>query len=410
MSYHTRLALAAALALFATSAAQPQTAATPAAPAPPPDPCAPSKYAGDTYFPKPAFPAQTRAMTLQPSTGFVVETVAEGLSHPRSLAFIGADRTLVSESHGRLRIMDKDGKLSAPIAGAPETLPDVAFDIALDRGFRTNRLLYLVYRAPRPGEVVPEGRRAIGIGRIVRVRLSENGDRLEDVKQIFEGGYLRRILAARDGTLLFTSTGAVGDIPQRLGEVDGKVMRINTDGSIPRDNPFVATTGARPELYSIGHRDPDGITLDPATGKVWLSEHGPRGGDEINVIQRGLNYGYPVITYGREYTGDLIDNGLTAKAGMQQPVYFWTPDIAPSGLVVYRGSMFPQWNGDLFVSSLVAKKLVRLQMRAGHVSGEEALLTDRCQRIRDVSQAPDGSLYVLTDEDSGAVLRIRRKP
>ena len=410
MSYHIRLALAAALALLASSAAQPQTAATPPAPAPPPDPCAPSKYAGDTFFPTPAFPAQTRAKTLGPSGGFMVETVAGGLSHPRSLAFIGGGRALVSESQGRLRILEKDGRLSATIAGTPETLPEVAFDIALDRGFRKNRLLYLAYRAPRPGEVVPPGRRAVGIGRIVRARLSEHGDRLEDSTQIFEGGYLRRILSARDGTLLFTSTGAVGDIPQRLGEVDGKVMRINTDGSVPSDNPFRAAKGARPELYSIGHRDPDGITLDPATGQVWLSEHGPRGGDEINVIRPGLNYGYPVITYGREYSGDLIDNGLTAQAGMQQPVYFWTPDIAPSGLVIYRGGMFPQWKGDLFVSALVGKKLVRLQMRDGHVTGEEAMLTDRCQRIRNVSQAPDGSLYVLTDEESGAVLRIRRAP
>ncbi len=417
MAVYQRAALAATLVLAAGAAVGQQTTqttatpvATPAAAKPPPDPCAPSQYAGDKYAPTPAFPGQTGAPALAPSKGYVVQTIASGLVRPRSIVFLGDGSALVSEGGSRLRVLSKSGSLSAPIAGTPEALPESAYEIVLDRGFSKNRTLYLAFRAPKPGEVVPEGRRAVGIGRVFRARLALSGDHLEDSKLIHEGGYLRRMLQLPDGTLLLTTTGAVGDIAQRLGEGDGKVLRINADGSIPKDNPFVGKAGARPELYSIGHRDPDGITRDPATGRIWLSEHGPRGGDEINVIKAGANYGFPVITYGRDYSGEQIDGGLTAKAGMEQPVYYWTPDIAPSGMAVYRGAMFPRWTGDLFVTALVGKKLVRLAMKGGKVSGEEAILSGRCERYRDVRQAPDGSLYVLTDQDPGAVLRISRAP
>jgi glucose/arabinose dehydrogenase len=197
--------------------------------------------------------------------------------------------------------------------------------------------------------------------------------------------------------------------PQALDSLMGKVLRINADGSIPKDNPFVGKAGARPEIYALGFRDPQGLTIDPKTGKAWTSEHGPRGGDEINEVEKGKNYGFPVIGYGRDYNGKPINGDKTAQAGLEQPVYFWTPDIAPAGIAFYNGRMFPAWNGNLFVSSLAGRYLVRLVLDGTHVVGEERLLKDLNARIRAVNEGPDGSLYVLTDGADGKILRLTKK-
>jgi len=186
----------------------------------------------------------------------------------------------------------------------------------------------------------------------------------------------------------------------------GKVLRINTDGSIPKDNPFVGRAGARPEIYALGFRDDQGVAIHPRTGKLWTSEHGPRGGDEINTVEKGKNYGFPVISYGHEYSGKPLDNDRTAEPGMEQPVYFWTPDIAPAGMTFYTGKLFPAWQGDLFVGALAGRHLVRLVRSGERVVGEERLLVDLKQRIRGVQQGPDEALYVMTDGNDGKILRL----
>jgi len=186
----------------------------------------------------------------------------------------------------------------------------------------------------------------------------------------------------------------------------GKVLRINGDGTIPKDNPFVGRPGARGEVYALGFRDPQGLAIHPKTGALWTSEHGPRGGDEINAVARGKNYGFPVIGYGRDYTGKPINGDKTAQPGMEQPVYFWTPDIAPAGITFYDGAMFPAWRGDLFVAALAGKHLARLVLRGDRVVGEERLLEDLNTRIRDVHEGPEGALYVMTDGNEGAMLRL----
>jgi aldose sugar dehydrogenase len=223
-----------------------------------------------------------------------------------------------------------------------------------------------------------------------------------------------RMIQAADGTLLITSSIPAGiginsedwPQPQQLDSLMGKVLRINTDGSVPRDNPFVGRDGARPEIFALGIRDDQGLAIHSSTGRLWASEHGPRGGDEINVIQKGRNYGFPVIGYGRDYNGKPINADRTSQSGMEQPAYFWTPDIAPAGIAFYSGKLFPAWRGDLFVAALAGKHLVRLVLKGERIIGEERLLTELDTRIRDVREGPDGSLYVLTDREGGKVLRL----
>ena len=402
----TRGAISAAvLALALGRPALSQTAARAAA-APPPDPCAPSQYAKDDYFPAPAFPGQTKAPRPARTETFKVETFASGLERPIALAVLPDGRLLASSTAG-LRLIDRRGQVSPPLAGGPPGLD--AYDFALDRHFAANRTIYFIYREPNPAEVVPEGRRPVGIGRVARARISADWTRLDDVSLLLEGFYPRRIVQAPDGRLLVTTMDATGATAQKLDQLSGKILRIGTDGSAPPDNPFARTAGARAEIFTLGHRDPDGLTVDRASGLVWGTEHGPRGGDELNRIRGGLNYGFPTISYGRQYDGQLINAGKTAQPGLEQPVYFWDPDIAPSGLTVYRGDMFPAWKGDIFIASLVGKRLVRLAMKDGKVAGEESVLSGRCERYRDVVQAPDGALYVLTDGPAAAVLRLSRR-
>jgi glucose/arabinose dehydrogenase len=348
---------------------------------------------------------------------YKVETVASGLAHPWSLAFLPDRRMLVTEKTGRLRIVSRSGVLSPPLEGVPTLakFPDGdggVHDVLLDPRFATNRTLYFTTYEIVPGQVIEPNKPdqpLKGIGRVMRARLSNDERSLEELRAVYEGiGGTRRLALAPDGALL-VSTFAIDAAPaQMLDSNESKILRIHTDGSIPKDNPWVGKPGVRPEIYALGIRDSEGLTFDRATGVLWEIEHGPRGGDELNVIHPGRNYGYPIITYGREYSDESINGDLTAKKGLEQPVYFWTPDIAPSGLLVYRGDLFPEWKGDLFIGALATQRLLRLEMKNSRVAAEESLLTERCQRIRDVRQGPEGAIYLLTDEDDGQILRLMR--
>ena len=253
---------------------------------------------------------------------------------------------------------------------------------------------------------------------MARAQLSKDDKRIENVKVLLDAeGTGGRVIQAPDGTLFVTSSIPAGlginsvdwPQPQQLDSNMGKVMRINSDGSIPKDNPFVGRAGTHPEIYALGFRDIQGVAIHPRTGKLWTSEHGPRGGDEINEVEKGKNYGFPIIGHGREYSGKPINNDKTAEAGMEQPVYFWTPDIAPAGISFYNGKLFPAWQGNLFVSALAGKYLIRLELNNERVMGEERLLTELNTRIRDVHEGPDGALYVMTDGNGGKFLKLTPK-
>lgn len=336
------------------------------------------------------------------------ETVASGLEHPWALAFLPDGRLLVTERAGRLRVVSPDGVLSAPLTGVPTVFAQGQgglLDVAVDPAFAENRLVYLSYAEPGSG----------GAGTAVaRASLAASG--LEDVTVIFrqrpkvEGGghYGSRLVFTRDGRLFVTLGDRMNyrDRAQDLAQGLGKIMRIDPDGSVPRDNPLVARSGAQPEIWSYGHRNVQAAALDPETGRLWTVEHGARGGDELNHPEPGRNYGWPLITYGRDYSGARIGKG-SAREGMEQPVYYWDPVIAPSGMTFYSGDAIPGWKGSILVGSLSPGGLVRLEMRAGQVAKEERYLGDLRERFRDVQQGPDGFVYVVTDSPNGRVLRIR---
>lgn len=336
-----------------------------------------------------------------------VATVATGLEHPWGLAFLPDGRMLVTERPGRLRIVGADGTLSAPVKGVPrvyETGQGGLLDVALDPRFADSRLVYLAYSEP-DGNVAGTA--------VARGKFTE--DRLEEVEVIFRqqpkvsgpNHWGARMVFAPDGTLFVTlGERYQRDRSQNLDEHLGKLVRIDPDGSVPKDNPFVGRDGVRPEIFSLGHRNMQGAALHPRTQRLWIVDHGARGGDEINIPEPGKNYGWPIITFGRDYSGQKIGEG-TSKPGLELPIYYWDPSIAPSGMAFYTGDRFPAWQGDLFVGALAGQLLARLELDGTRVVHEERLLKELGERIRDVRQGPDGLLYLLTDDESdGRVLRI----
>jgi glucose/arabinose dehydrogenase len=366
---------------------------------------------------KPAFEGQTRVAERKANVAFDVVTVAEGLQNPWGLSFLPGGRFIVTEKPGRMRIIAADGTLSEPITGLPPV--DARgqgglLDVTLDPEFPSNQLIYWSYAEPQGDGT---NNTAVARGKLV----TEGAPRVDNVQVIFHQApslnsqqhYGNRLVFGRDGTL-FVTLGDRSVLPGRVQAQDlagliGKIVRINADGTIPKDNPFVGKDGVRPEIWSYGHRNVQGATLHPTTGELWSIEHGPRGGDELNISRKGKDYGWPTITYGIEYNGRPISDSLTAKDGMEQPIYYWDPVIAPGGMTFYTGALFPAWQGSLFIGAMGGKHLVRLTISGERVVGEERLLTDlqpQTERIRDVGEGPDGALYFITDNAKGRLMKI----
>ena len=346
-------------------------------------------------------------LTSPVNAQFTIDTVAETLQRPWSLAFLPDGSMLVTELGGRLRTISNGELLEEPVAGVPDVYfagQGGLFEIALDPDFDSNRTIYLSYA---------HGNEGANGTRILRAVL--NGNRLRNQEVIFtaepskpKGYHLGgRIAFLPDGTLLMP----IGDgftfreDAQRLDTLLGKIVRIRRDGSIPEDNPFVGREGARPEIWSYGHRNPQAILFDPVSGNVYSHEHGPRGGDELNLIEPGKNYGWPAITYGKDYNYASI-TPYTEYPGMQQPLVYWVPSIAPAGMTMYRGDLFADWRGDLFVAALAEKSVRRLDMENGQIVDQHVLFEELDERIRDVRAGPDGALYLVTDGTEGRVLRV----
>ena len=346
---------------------------------------------------------------------FRVETVASGLDHPWSLAFLPDGRMLVTERPGRLRILDKGGKLSPPVDGVPAVAAvgqGGLLDIVLAPDFKESRVVYFSFVEPRgPAGAVNPNSTSLASARFLE---EEGKAKLADVKVIFrqepavEGGlhFGSRIAIAHDGTL-FLTTGEryLKTQAQNLSGHLGKVIRVRADGSVPPDNPFVGRKDAKPEIWSYGHRNIQAAAIHPISGNLWIVEQGPKGGDEINVPEKAKNYGWPVIGFGVDYSGAKIHES-THQQGMEQPIYYWVPSIGPSGMAFYTGDAFPGWKGNLFVGALALTHLERLELDGEKIVKEERLLTDLGLRIRDVRQAPDGTLWLLTDARDGKVLHI----
>ncbi|TCR69791.1 PQQ-dependent sugar dehydrogenase [Bosea sp. BK604] len=338
----------------------------------------------------------------------VVETVASGLEHPWGLAFLPDRRMLVTERPGRLRLVSASGEISRPITGVPNVVArgqGGLLDVVLDPNFAQNRTLYLSFAEPRAG----------GNGTsVAKARLSANGTALEGLNVIFRQSPAINSNMHFGSRLVFDRTGAlfvtVGDRYSQRDQAQnpanhiGKLLRISPDGGPAPGNP--KKEGWAPEIWSIGHRNVQGAALHPETGQLWTAEHAARGGDEINTPKAGRNYGWPVITYGIDYSGAKIGEG-TSKPGMEQPLFYWDPSIAPSGAAFYTGDVWPAWKNSLFVGALAGQMLVRLSTKGEAVTGEERLLAGLGERIRDVRQGPDGFLYLLSDDEKGKVLRVK---
>jgi glucose/arabinose dehydrogenase len=354
---------------------------------------------------RPPPPPQTAKVVTR---GYEVAEIAKGLDHPWSMAFLADGSILVTERVGRLRLIKDGVLLPQPIAGVPAVHTGSQaglFDIVLHPNFAQNHLIYLTYAA---------GTKAANGTRVARARF--DGGALRDLQVIFaamplkdtDNHYGGRMAFLPDGTFALT-LGEGFEYRERAQDLTsdlGKIVRLNEDGSVPRDNPFVGDASVRAEIYTWGHRNPQGLIFDAQSGRLYETEHGPRGGDELNIIVAHRNYGWPVITYGMDYSGAYV-SPYTERAGLEQPVIYWTPSIAPSGLAMYRGDKFPAWRGDLFVGALAFRHLRRVHLDAsGEVAAQEELLNDLHWRIRDVRAPPDGYLYVCTDEDDGRVLRL----
>jgi glucose/arabinose dehydrogenase len=363
---------------------------------------------------EPAFKGQTRGCGLRTNPALDVTVIARGLEKPWSVEPLPGGDFLVTEKPGRLRIVTANGLTLAPITGV---LPVDSrgqgglLDVALSPNFATDHTIFWSFSEPRDG----------GNGTsVARGVLSADRKSLSEVRVIYRTlpayngtmHYGSRLAFAPDGNL-FITTGERSDTPMRhyaqsLESHLGKVLRIRPDGSAPPDNPFVNTPNAQPQIFSLGHRNIQASSIDPQ-GRLWIIEHGTNGGDELNLIQKGKNYGWPLQAYGEEYSGRDIASAETQRAGMEQPVYYWDPVIAPSGAQWYTGDAFPAWKGNLFVGALKEMRLVRLVIQNDRVVGEEHLLNDRGHRIRDVRQGPDGFLYIVTDDTNGELWRVAPK-
>ena len=411
-----------AFAMLLAGAASAQTAPEPSLPEPPPPPryTAPAPGQPAEIQPPgaadqvPAFPEQTRAPHVPSSVGLKVETVAEGLEYPWGMAFLPDGRILVTERVGRLRIVS-GSQISPPVAGLPPVHVQETSgleDVILDPEFATNNLIYWSFVEERAG--------GAGVNTsVARGRLVDGpAPRLEDVAIIYrQVPDLKSEHVSFGGRLAFDSTGALfvtlGDLfadpirpyIQRLDNSIGKLVRITSDGEAAAGNPFVGQPDALPEVWAVGFRSPLGAALRPGTDELWTTDIGPRGGDELNLMKPGANYGWPVISYGKEYSGEQVGEG-TRKDGYEQPVYYWDPVISPSSLMFYDGDLFPEWKGNAFVTSLSQRQLIRLVLEGDKVIGEERLLADRNERLREVKQGPDGALYLLTDLRNAQLLRL----
>ena len=369
---------------------------------------------------KPAFAGQTDAPEARTKTPVEVVTVAEGLVSPWSLEFLPDGRMIVTEKAGRLRIVSADGKLSEPVAGVP--MVDARgqgglLDVALAPDYERTQIVYLSFSEPQPNN---ENNTAVARGKLV----DGAAPRLENVQVIYHQQpsmnsplhFGSRLVWNRDGTLFVTQGDRSIDPgrhqAQKMDSGIGKIVRINPDGSIPKDNPFVGKEGVRPEIWSYGHRNIQAAALHPTTGELWEVEHGTRGGDEVNIARKGKDYGWPTIAYGIEYRGGPITGGIEQQQGMEQPIYYWDPNIAPSGMTFYTSNLVPEWKGNAFIGGLASRALIRLVVDPqGKVTGEERLLRDMQprERIRDVQEGPDGALYLVTDSPKGRILKLTPK-
>ena len=359
----------------------------------------------------PAFQNQTRAPAMPSGVTIDAQEIAHGLDHPWAIVFLPGGKVLVTERAGRLRVVTPQGRISAPITGLPPV--DARgqgglLDVVLAPTYSTDRTLYWSYSEPRGG-----GENGTSVARGV---LNADESRITGVRVIFRqqpawrstAHFGSRLVFDREGRLFVTlgerQTQESRRLAQDLSTDLGKIVRINADGSIPRDNPFVGRANARPEIWSYGHRNVQGADLNPDTGELWSVEHGPQGGDELNIPRAGRNYGWPIITYGEDYSGRPEGAGIQAQAGMEQPIYYWDPVIAPGDMDFYRGTLFP-WHGDILIAGLASEVLTRLRVQNERVIGEERFALG-VGRIRDLAESEDGSLWIITDEDNGKIFRL----
>jgi glucose/arabinose dehydrogenase len=364
---------------------------------------------------KPAFAGQTRAPERKTNVAFDVVTVAEGLNKPWGFTFLPDGRILVTEKPaGALRIVAANGTLSPPVSGLPKVdgrNQGGLLDVSLSPRFAQDRTIYWCFSEPQQNG---ENNTAVARGALV----DGAEPRVDNVETIYHQvpsmnstlHFGCRLVWNRDGTL-FVTQGERSITPgrmqaQKMDSLLGKIVRLNADGTIPKDNPFVGKEGVRPEIWSFGHRNVQAATLNPTTGELWEVEHGTRGGDEINISRKGKDYGWPTIAYGIEYQGGPITGGIQQQAGMEQPIYYWDPVIAPSGMFFYTGSLFPQWKGNLFIGGLATMNIVRLDVQGEKITGEERLLKENKERIRDVKQGPEGAIYAITDAQPGRILKL----
>lgn len=362
---------------------------------------------------KPAFAGQTRIGSVKTTTAYSVTVLTNSLKRPWGIAMLPDGRLLITEKTGVMRIVTKTGEVSEPITGLPEVNASGQgglLDVAVDPQFSQNRMLYWTF-----SEKTPEG----NLTAVAKGNLTADEKQVQNVSVVYRATpayngnlhYGGRLLIDASGNLVI-STGERSDLAtrpqaQQLNSALGKIIRVTKDGQPAPGNPFIGKENVRPELYSYGHRNVQGLAFHPQTGDLWESEMGPRGGDEVNRIQAGHNYGWPVIGYGLEYSGQKVGEGITQKEGMEQPVYYWDPVLSPSGISFYSGDQIPEWKNNLFIAGLNSNHIARLVIQNNSVTGEERLLANEGQRFRDVAEGKDGALYAVTDE--GRLYRIARK-